>query len=37
MEKALEDGFLALLVGGDEPFLAAACEMMAGVRRELDL
>ena len=37
LERALEDGFRALLVGGDEPFLAAACEMMAGVRRELDL
>ena len=37
LEKAMEDGFQALLVGGDEPFLATACEMMAGVRRELDL
>ena len=37
LQKALEDGFRALLVGGDEPFLATACEMMAAVRRELDL
>ncbi len=37
LQRAVEEGFQALLVGGDEPFLAAACELMAGVREELDL
>ena len=36
LQRAVEEGFQALLVGGDEPFLAAACELMA-VREELDL
>ena len=37
LQKAVEDGFQALLVGGDEPFLATACQLMAEARQELDL
>ena len=37
LQRAMDDGFRALLVGGDEPFLAAACELVEGVRQELDL
>ena len=37
LERAVEEGFRALLVGGDEPFLAGACERMAAVRGKGDL
>lgn len=37
LRQAVDDGFRALLVGGDEPFLAAGCQRLADMRADLGM